>query len=82
MEERKWDYQGSYLQSQHQGILQKLNSSLAFGFVATLLESLPIVGLGFSISNRVGAAMWAHDLEKQQHFYASGQALRVSPPSL
>jgi hypothetical protein len=40
----------------------------AFGFVAALLEGLPIVGLVFSISNRIGAAMWAHDLEKRQHY--------------
>ncbi|KAK2462459.1 hypothetical protein APHAL10511_005429 [Amanita phalloides] len=39
-----------------------------FGFTATLLERIPIIGLMFSISNRVGAAMWAHDLEKIQHF--------------
>jgi hypothetical protein len=39
-----------------------------FGFVAALLESVPIIGLVFSISNRIGAAMWAHDLEKVQHF--------------
>ncbi|CAK5269326.1 unnamed protein product [Mycena citricolor] len=42
-----------------------------FGFAAALLEGLPIIGLVFTVSNRVGAAMWAHDLEKQQHFYAS-----------
>ena len=34
--------------------------SLAFGFTAALLESIPILGLIFTISNRVGAAMWAH----------------------
>jgi len=44
----------------------------AFGFAAALLESLPIVGLVFTVSNRVGAAMWAHDLEKRQHAFASG----------
>ena len=32
----------------------------AFGFAAALLESIPIVGLAFMVSNRVGAAMWAH----------------------
>lgn len=32
----------------------------AFGFAAAILEGLPIVGLVFSISNRIGAAMWAH----------------------
>ncbi|RDB14562.1 hypothetical protein Hypma_016293 [Hypsizygus marmoreus] len=42
-----------------------------FGFTAALLEGLPIIGLVFTISNRVGAAMWAHDLEKRQHFVAS-----------
>lgn len=31
---------------------------LAFGFAASFLESMPIIGLFFSISNRVGAAMW------------------------
>ena len=29
-----------------------------FGFAASLLESVPIVGLFLSISNRIGAAMW------------------------
>ncbi|GBE77209.1 hypothetical protein BKA93DRAFT_785534 [Sparassis latifolia] len=42
----------------------------AFGFAAALLERLPLVGLVFSISNRIGAAMWAHDLEKRQHYVA------------
>jgi len=42
-----------------------------FGFVAALLENIPIIGLIFTISNRVGAAMWAHDLEKKQHFISS-----------
>ncbi len=28
-----------------------------FGFAATRLEALPVVGLIFSVSNRVGAAM-------------------------
>ncbi|KAH6910924.1 hypothetical protein BKA70DRAFT_1384941 [Coprinopsis sp. MPI-PUGE-AT-0042] len=40
----------------------------AFGFVAALLEGLPLVGPVFTISNRVGAAMWAFDLEKRQHW--------------
>ncbi|KAF7288712.1 hypothetical protein HMN09_01377200 [Mycena chlorophos] len=44
-----------------------------FGFTAALLEGLPIIGLVFSVSNRVGAAMWAHDLEKRQHYMLSLQ---------
>ena len=31
-----------------------------FGFVSALLESLPLVGIFFAISNQIGAAMWAH----------------------
>jgi hypothetical protein len=42
-----------------------------FGFAAALLEGLPIIGLIFTVSNRIGAAMWAHDLEKRQHFIAA-----------
>ena len=34
----------------------------AFGFAAALLEGLPIVGLIFTVSNRIGAAMWAHGM--------------------
>ena len=30
----------------------------SFGFAASLLERIPIIGLFFSISNRIGAAMW------------------------
>lgn len=31
----------------------------AFGFAAALLERIPLLGLVFSVSNRIGAAMWA-----------------------
>ncbi|RSH92982.1 hypothetical protein EHS25_008430 [Saitozyma podzolica] len=51
----------------------------AFGFAAALLESIPIAGLFFSISNRIGAAMWAFDLEKRQHLF-SHSVLRPLPP--
>jgi hypothetical protein len=33
-----------------------------FGFAAAVLEALPFIGLIFSISNQVGAAMWAHGM--------------------
>jgi hypothetical protein len=32
----------------------------AFGFTAALAESIPFLGLLFTVSNRIGAAMWAH----------------------
>jgi len=51
----------------------------AFGFTAALVESIPLAGLIFSISNRIGAAMWAHDLEKRQHLFLSGE-LKPLPP--
>ncbi|KAF9458785.1 hypothetical protein BDZ94DRAFT_1200543 [Collybia nuda] len=47
-----------------------------FGFSAALLEGLPIIGLVFTVSNRIGAAMWAHDLEKKQHFVAAERLKR------
>jgi len=31
----------------------------AFGWVAALLEGIPLLGLFFTVSNRIGAAMWA-----------------------
>jgi hypothetical protein len=52
-----------------------------FGFVAALLEGLPIVGLVFTVSNRIGAAMWAHDLEKRQHYVAAQRRTSVTGPS-
>ncbi|KAF8954545.1 hypothetical protein BDZ97DRAFT_1676587 [Flammula alnicola] len=53
-----------------------------FGFTAALLEGIPIIGLVFTVSNRVGAAMWAHDLEKRQHFVAEERLhARASPGS-
>jgi len=46
----------------------------AFGFAAALLEALPILGLALGVSNRVGAAMWAVDLEKRQRWVAQARA--------
>lgn len=54
-------------------IVERLAQFRMFGFTAALLEHLPIVGIAFSISNRIGAAMWAHDMEKQQHAYRNGE---------
>ncbi|KZP16366.1 hypothetical protein FIBSPDRAFT_748872 [Athelia psychrophila] len=53
----------------------------SFGFVASLLEGLPITGVVFAISNRIGAALWAHDLEKQQHFIADEKMKGNQHPS-
>ncbi|BEI99891.1 hypothetical protein CcaverHIS631_0409340 [Cutaneotrichosporon cavernicola] len=52
----------------------------SFGFCASLMEGIPILGLAFSVSNRIGAAMWAHDLEKRQHLFAH-HILQPLPPS-
>jgi len=37
----------------------------SFGVVGTMLEMVPIVGLFFSFTNTVGAALWAADLEQK-----------------
>src|ERR1700722_12228172 len=62
VEERKWDYRGNCLPPLYHPALHSLFliTSLAFGFAAAVLETLPVVGLIFTLSNRVGAAMWAH----------------------
>lgn len=51
IEERKWGYRGESLSCSHR-------LTTVFGFIAAWLEGLPIIGLLFSVSNRVGAAMW------------------------
>jgi hypothetical protein len=68
MEERKWDYRRTCIRSLPRARIAHIASLPVFGFVAALLESIPILGLVFSISNRIGAAMWAFDLEKKQHY--------------
>jgi len=59
MTERKWDYRGIHHTHCCTWLLL-IYYTQAFGFTAALLESLPIIGLVFTISNRIGAAMWAH----------------------
>jgi hypothetical protein len=59
IEERKWDYRSIHDISL---LACLLTSRSVFGFVAALLEGLPIIGLVFTVSNRIGAAMWAHGM--------------------
>ena len=60
IEERKWDYRGTSSPLLATSFLSHLEPITAFGFTAALVERLPIIGLVFSVSNRIGAAMWAH----------------------
>ncbi|RPA79171.1 hypothetical protein BJ508DRAFT_416110 [Ascobolus immersus RN42] len=39
---------------------------IAFGTMARVLEMIPFIGVGFSISNLIGAAIWANDIEKRE----------------
>ena len=52
VEERKWHYRGSSpcFEATTQTVMVFLS---AFGFCAALLEDLPIVGVFFSVSNRI-----------------------------
>ncbi|KDN53521.1 hypothetical protein K437DRAFT_674 [Tilletiaria anomala UBC 951] len=50
----------------------------AFGFACATAERMPLIGIALSISNRVGAAMLAHDLEKRQHAFASGELKKLT----
>lgn len=59
-------------------ITERQSAYRSFGFVAALMERIPLIGLIFSVSNQIGAAMWAHDLEKrQQTFHSSSSANSV-----
>lgn len=57
----------------HVFLTERARLLLTYGFACVLLERIPILGIVFSISNRVGAAMLAHDLEKRQHKFISGE---------
>ncbi|GAB1524818.1 hypothetical protein RhiTH_007974 [Rhizoctonia solani] len=48
----------------------------AFGFTAALLESIPIIGIGFTISNRI-----ASYLEKRQDLFRRGE-IKPLPPRI
>ncbi|KZO91221.1 hypothetical protein CALVIDRAFT_505877 [Calocera viscosa TUFC12733] len=52
----------------------------SFGFAAALFESVPFVGILLSVSNRIGAAMWAFDLEKRQEMFRKGDLKPVERP--
>ncbi|KAF8323956.1 hypothetical protein DL93DRAFT_2070105 [Clavulina sp. PMI_390] len=54
-------------------VTERKKEYLAFGFAAALLEAVPFIGIFFTVSNRIGACMWAFDLEKRQHRFASGE---------
>lgn len=54
-------------------IVERLKEFRMFGFTAALLEKLPLIGIVFSISNQIGAAMWAHDMEKHQRAFRDGR---------
>ncbi|KIW04704.1 uncharacterized protein PV09_04437 [Verruconis gallopava] len=44
---------------------QRKAAYTSFGITATLLEMVPFVGILFTFTNTVGAALWAADLEKE-----------------
>ena len=73
--EHKWDYRSAYcfvscVISTPLMFIRQSSSFCpsAFGFAAALLETIPFIGLLFSVSNRIGAAMWAHGQYYQSVF--------------
>ena len=62
--EHQWDYRCGFLSCCLGQLTLKFRP--VFGFTAALLEMIPFVGLIFTVSNRVGAAMWAHGM-KMRH---------------
>jgi hypothetical protein len=102
MAERSWDYRSTGV-SPIFLLYNSLILDSVFGFAAALLETFPIVGIlfrcailqtrlitfltTFSVSNQVGAAMWAHGKPSKPHNHAriscklirSGEASRKIP---
>lgn len=49
-----------------QWVLERRGAYAQFGFVAALLEGIPVVGTIAGFTNVVGAAVWAGELERRQ----------------
>ncbi|WFD27927.1 hypothetical protein MNAN1_002935 [Malassezia nana] len=75
-------FAAKHMNAQQQSIWveERRTAYFVFGFVVTVLEHIPVLGLIFSISNRIGAAMWAHDLEKRQHRFHTGELVPETTP--
>lgn len=61
-------------------VVERQNDLRWLGFFAAILEKIPILGILFSISNRIAIAMYAHDLEKHQHLVTNGLFPKRSLP--
>jgi len=46
-------------------VVERQTEYRLFGFAASVMERFPVFGLIFSISNRIGAAMYAHDVSSR-----------------
>lgn len=63
-----------------QFVRERRGQYMGFGIVATGLESIPLMGIFFSFTNTVGAALWAVALEKERRENEAAAELTVYPP--
>lgn len=61
-------------------VVERENQLRWLGFFAAGLERIPLLGILFSISNRISFAMFAHDLEKRQHLVKDAIIPQSSEP--
>lgn len=59
---RYWQLKGGKAKEQH--VEKAPGAYTAFGTVSVLMEMVPVVGIFFSFTNTVGAALWAADIER------------------
>ncbi|CAH7678550.1 hypothetical protein PPACK8108_LOCUS13073 [Phakopsora pachyrhizi] len=59
-------------------IVERQNELRLVGFFASILERVPLVGIIFSISNRIGYGMMSHDFEKRQRLVLDGKVKKNS----
>ena len=59
---RYWQLKGGKAKEEH--VKKVPGAYTAFGTMSVLLEMVPVVGIFFSFTNTVGAALWAAEIEK------------------
>jgi len=69
---RYWQLRKPAKSQQDQFVNTHRAAYTSFGVVALSLNLIPVVGLAFSLSNSVGAALWASDIEKENALASMG----------
>jgi len=78
---RYFQLKGMNKNQKDQWVHERKAEYIGFGIPAMLLEMVPFVGIFFSFTNHVGAALWAADLEKQGAKPAAASTTKPAVPA-